>query len=69
MSEIPLAPVGRLMKAAGIERIGSDAEEALTALLEEYALSIAREAHKLAIHSGRKTVQARDIREAADIRG
>ncbi len=35
--------------------------------MEEYGIKVAKEAQKLAIHSGRKTVTARDIREARDI--
>ncbi len=67
MTGIPRAPVARIIKSAGAERVGKDAGEALAGLMEEYAVSIAREALKLANHSGRRTVRAGDIRMAADI--
>jgi histone H3/H4 len=67
MTELPIAPVGRLIRQTGAERVSADAVSALTEILEEYGVKVAKEAQKLAIHSGRKTVTARDIREARDI--
>ncbi|MDD1655967.1 MAG: histone family protein [Methanomicrobiales archaeon] len=67
MTEIPLSPMGRLMKKAGAERVSADARETLAALLEEYALVLAREAVKLSIHAGRKTVTEADLRMAFDL--
>jgi histone H3/H4 len=67
MTEIPLSPMGRLMKKAGAERVSAGAREMLAVLLEEYALVLAREAVKLSTHAGRKTVTEADLRMAADI--
>ena len=67
MTELPIAPVGRLIRQAGAERVSADAVSALAEIMEEYGIKVAKEAQKLAIHSGRKTVTARDIREARDI--
>jgi histone H3/H4 len=67
MTELPIAPVGRLIRQTGTERVSADAVSALAEILEEYGVKVAKEAQKLAIHSGRKTVTARDIREARDI--
>jgi histone H3/H4 len=67
MTELPIAPVSRLIRQAGAERVSSDAVSALAEIMEEYGIKVAKEAQKLAIHSGRKTVTARDIREARDI--
>jgi histone H3/H4 len=67
MTAIPRAIVARIIKSAGAERVGKDANEALAGLMEEYAASIAREALKLSSHSGRRTIRASDIRMAADI--
>ncbi|MDD1658061.1 MAG: histone family protein [Methanomicrobiales archaeon] len=67
MTEIPLSPMGRLMKKAGAERVSAGAREALAALLEEYALVLAREAVKLSTHAGRKTVTDADLKMAFEI--
>ena len=67
MTELPIAPVGRLIRQTGAERVSADAVSALAEIMEEYGVKVAKEAQKLASHSGRKTITARDIREARDI--
>ncbi|AEH60310.1 Transcription factor CBF/NF-Y/histone domain protein [Methanosalsum zhilinae DSM 4017] len=64
---IPFAPVERLIRSAGAERVSETAAIALTDMLEEYGLEISKEAIKLAHHAGRKTVKAEDIKLAKEM--
>ena len=61
MGEIPIAPIGRIIKNAGGQRISVDAEKALEKILEQWAEDESRQAVKLAKHAGRKTIKASDI--------
>jgi len=61
MSEIPKAPVTRIVKKAGAERISKDAEEKFVEAVEAYTEKLAAAAIDLAKHADRKTVQADDV--------
>ncbi len=65
MADLPIAAVIRIAKNNGAERVGSDAAAALVAKAEEYIADLTREANKLALHAGRKTIKEEDIELAA----
>ena len=62
---IPKAPLARLMMNAGALRVGEDASEELSDYLAGYAVEVAKRAAEIAKHSGRKTVNAGDVKIAA----
>ena len=64
MAELPTAPIERLIRKAGAERVSEDAAKALASVLEEMAASISTKAVKLAKHAGRKTITAADVKLA-----
>ncbi len=61
---LPLAPVERIIRKAGAERVAEDAGVELARVLEDYGLEVSREAMNLAKHAGRTTVKEEDIRLA-----
>jgi len=66
MAELPIAPVTRIVRKAGAERVSEDASQELARLLEDYGTKIARKAVSLAKHAGRKKVKREDVTEAAE---
>ena len=64
MAEIPKAPIARIIKESGAERVSEDAKAALAEYLEEVARDVAKEANNVAKIAKRKTVKADDIKLA-----
>lgn len=61
---LPLAAMEKLLKQGGAERVSDKAKVALKNAVEEIANGIAAKSIKLAVHAGRKTVKAEDIKLA-----
>lgn len=65
MSDLPIAAVVRIAKSNGAERVGSDAAAVLVEKAENYIGHLAKEANKLSMHAGRKTIKEEDVEMAA----
>jgi histone H3/H4 len=63
--ELAVAPMHRLCKKAGADRVSEAAAKELAKALEEIGVKIAREALDFAMHAGRKTIKSEDIEIAA----
>ena len=61
---LPLAAMEKLLKESGAERVSDKAKVALKNALEDIAHEIATKSIKLAVHAGRKTIKAEDIKLA-----
>jgi histone H3/H4 len=59
--ELAVAPMHRLCKKAGADRVSEAAAKELAKALEEVGVKIAREALDFAMHAGRKTIKSEDI--------
>ncbi|MGB9631184.1 MAG: histone [Thermoproteota archaeon] len=58
---LPLAPVYRIIKDSGAERVSDGARERLAYYMEKLATEVAKHAIDIAKHSKRKTVTSSDI--------
>ncbi|MFQ6125640.1 MAG: histone [Candidatus Heimdallarchaeota archaeon] len=62
--ELPLAPIDRLIKTLGAERVNLGATEILRDILEDIAITISESAMELARHAKRNMISKEDIRLA-----
>ena len=59
--EIAVAPMHRLCKKAGADRVSEAAAELLAKVLQEIGVKIAREPLDYSTHARRKTIKTEDI--------
>lgn len=59
--ELAVAPMHRLCKKAGADRVSEAAAKELAKALEGIGIKIAKEALDFTMHAGRKTIKAEDI--------
>ena len=59
--EISVAPMHRLCKKAGADRVSEAAAEELAKVLEDIGIKIAKEALDYSMHARRKTIKTDDI--------
>lgn len=62
---LPLAAMEKILKNCGAERASDKAKAALKDVIEDIANEIAERAVKLAVHSGRVTIKAGDVKLAS----
>ena len=60
-----VAAMHRICKKAGAERVSESAAIEMGKMLEDIGIKIGKEAIDFAMHAGRKTVKAQDVRIAA----
>jgi histone H3/H4 len=63
--EFGLAPMYRILKKGGAERASEGATIELAKILDQAGIEIGKRAAELAIHAGRKTIKAEDIKLAS----
>ena len=61
MSQLPLTPLGRIIKNGGAERVSEDAKVELSEFLEDQAAELAKLALDNAKENSRKTLKAEHI--------
>lgn len=62
--QLPLAPLERLLRKSGAQRVSKGAVKEFSNRLADYVTRLSAEAATLAKHAGRKTIIESDVRMA-----
>ena len=58
---LPLTPFEKIAKQAGVKRLSKKAAEELRDIIDEYCFELSQKAWEITQHSGRRTIQKKDI--------
>lgn len=61
-SNLPKAPISRMFKKVGGERLSADARDLIMEDVEAYTENLMRDCISVSKHAGRKTVLSSDVR-------
>lgn len=61
-NDLPRAPIRRMFKRAGGERLSPDAQSVILENVENYAMSLIEDSIAVSKHTGRKTVLPEDVK-------
>ena len=63
-NDLPKAPINRMFKELGGDRLASDARNLILEDMEDYAKGLMRDSLNISRHAGRKTVLVGDVKLA-----
>lgn len=63
-NDFPKAPINRIFKKAGGQRLSEDARDLILENIEAYAMDLMRDSIYISRHVGRKTVLPADVKLA-----
>lgn len=63
-NDLPKAPITRMFKELGGDRLSSDARDLILEDMEDYAKGLMRDSLNISRHAGRKTVLVGDVKLA-----
>ena len=63
-SDLPKAPINRMFKKIGGDRLSAKARDLILEDIEDYAMDLMKDSLNISKHVGRKTVLAEDVRLA-----
>lgn len=61
-SNLPKAPIHRMFKQAGGNRLSGKARDLILKDVEDYAMTLIKDSISISEHAGRKTVMADDVK-------
>lgn len=63
-NDLPKAPINRMFKKIGGDRLSAEARDLILADVEDYAMDLMKGSLNISKHVGRKTVLAEDVKLA-----